>query len=193
MPAATPPADPPAPEGPAHNRGFFGDPDVLPVGAAAGFFERGVMTPPGSPATEAEEGPTPLPDLHLPVGIGQTYNPRQRASLDEGPLGGSGPPTAAATRSAGGPAGSPAMAGAVAPALAAPRVGTSTPEIFRPKPQTVAPIAGTGMVGTAVRPTLAARWMNDPTGRHQYRYWDGANWTENVYDAGVESRDPVAD
>ena len=39
--------------------------------------------------------------------------------------------------------------------------------------------------------TLAARSMNDPTGRHQYRYWDGGNWTENVYDAGVESRDAV--
>ena len=39
-------------------------------------------------------------------------------------------------------------------------------------------------------PTLAARWMNDPTGRHQYRYWDGGNWTENVYDAGVESPGP---
>ena len=38
---------------------------------------------------------------------------------------------------------------------------------------------------------MAARWLPDPTGRHQYRYWDGGSWTENVYDAGVESRDPV--
>jgi hypothetical protein len=43
---------------------------------------------------------------------------------------------------------------------------------------TVAPVA-----------SLAARWLPDPTGRHQYRYWDGGVWTENVYDAGVESRD----
>jgi hypothetical protein len=33
--------------------------------------------------------------------------------------------------------------------------------------------------------------MNDPTGRHQYRFWDGGRWTENVYDAGVEARDSV--
>jgi hypothetical protein len=73
----------------------------------------------------------------------------------------------------------------------APRVGASTPEIFRPRPESVTPIAGTAPVATAPQAILAARWMNDPTGRHQYRYWDGANWTENVYDAGVESRDPV--
>ena len=47
-----------------------------------------------------------------------------------------------------------------------------------------APTGGTG---------TAPGWLADPAGRHQYRYWDGGNWTENVYDAGVESRDPVAD
>jgi hypothetical protein len=42
-------------------------------------------------------------------------------------------------------------------------------------------------------PPNPPRWAADPTGRHQYRYWDGGQWTENVYDAGVESRDPVTD
>jgi hypothetical protein len=28
-------------------------------------------------------------------------------------------------------------------------------------------------------------------GRHQYRYWDGAAWTENVADSGQTSVDPV--
>ena len=37
---------------------------------------------------------------------------------------------------------------------------------------------------------MAARWMNDPTGRHQYRYWDGGRWTENVYDAGSRVAGP---
>ena len=84
------------------------------------------------------------------------------------------------------------VAGGALSTLTAPRVGTSSPEIFRPKPQAVAPIVGSG-TSTAPMATLAARWMNDPTGRHQYRYWDGGNWTENVYDAGVESRDAATD
>jgi hypothetical protein len=32
-------------------------------------------------------------------------------------------------------------------------------------------------------------WRVDPTGRHQYRYWDG-EWTERVSDFGVRSEDP---
>jgi len=40
-------------------------------------------------------------------------------------------------------------------------------------------------------PTVPAGWKADPTGRHQFRYWDGFNWTENVADAGEQSRDPV--
>ena len=38
------------------------------------------------------------------------------------------------------------------------------------------------------------RWAADPTGRHQYRYWDGTDWTEQVSDNGAVSTDPpVAD
>ena len=32
-------------------------------------------------------------------------------------------------------------------------------------------------------------WLPDPTGRHEYRYWDGSVWTENVSDTGVASKD----
>lgn len=35
-----------------------------------------------------------------------------------------------------------------------------------------------------------ARWAADPTGRHQYRYWDGERWTDQVSDNGVVSVDP---
>jgi uncharacterized RDD family membrane protein YckC len=35
-----------------------------------------------------------------------------------------------------------------------------------------------------------ARWAPDPLGRHQYRYWDGSQWTEHVSDDGVVSTDP---
>jgi hypothetical protein len=79
---------------------------------------------------------------------------------------------------------------------AAPVATRKTPEIFRPRPDTVAPLqtaAPTAVATMAPVATMAARWLPDPTGRHQYRYWDGGVWTENVYDAGVESRDAVVD
>lgn len=33
-------------------------------------------------------------------------------------------------------------------------------------------------------------WQPDPTGRHQYRYWDGSTWTDHVADDGVATSDP---
>ena len=38
----------------------------------------------------------------------------------------------------------------------------------------------------------AAGWQADPTGRHEHRYWDGSQWTDNVSDAGVASTDAYA-
>ncbi|HLH28673.1 MAG TPA: DUF2510 domain-containing protein, partial [Acidimicrobiales bacterium] len=38
---------------------------------------------------------------------------------------------------------------------------------------------------------VPAGWKADPTGRHQFRYWNGRHWTENVADAGVQNRDAV--
>jgi hypothetical protein len=32
-------------------------------------------------------------------------------------------------------------------------------------------------------------WYTDPTGRHEYRYWDGANWTAMVSDGGITATD----
>jgi hypothetical protein len=43
----------------------------------------------------------------------------------------------------------------------------------------------------AAAPTVPAGWKADPTGRHQFRYWDGFHWTENVADAGSQSKDSV--
>jgi uncharacterized protein YxjI len=36
-----------------------------------------------------------------------------------------------------------------------------------------------------------ANWYPDPTGRHEFRYWDGAAWTDNVSNQGVTASDPV--
>lgn len=37
----------------------------------------------------------------------------------------------------------------------------------------------------------AAQWHPDPLGRHELRYWDGSDWTDNVSDGGVPSTEPV--
>lgn len=37
----------------------------------------------------------------------------------------------------------------------------------------------------------AAAWQPDPTGNHEYRWWDGQRWTEHVADAGQASVDPL--
>jgi hypothetical protein len=38
----------------------------------------------------------------------------------------------------------------------------------------------------------APGWQPDPTGRHEYRYWDGTKWSDDVSDGGVTANDPVA-
>src|SRR5262245_7723123 len=35
-----------------------------------------------------------------------------------------------------------------------------------------------------------ANWHPDPFGRHELRYWDGAQWTEHVSSNGKQSVDP---
>jgi hypothetical protein len=37
----------------------------------------------------------------------------------------------------------------------------------------------------------AAGWLNDPYGRYQQRYWDGAAWTAHVATNGVQQVDPM--
>jgi hypothetical protein len=66
------------------------------------------------------------------------------------------------------------------------RSSISLTRSYRPKQRTSLPTAD----GT-VR-TVPAGWKADPTGRHQFRYWDGIHWTENVADAGEQSRDAAA-
>jgi hypothetical protein len=39
----------------------------------------------------------------------------------------------------------------------------------------------------------APGWLPDPTTRHQYRYWDGTRWTDDVADGGVASTDVLGE
>jgi hypothetical protein len=36
----------------------------------------------------------------------------------------------------------------------------------------------------------AAEWLPDPSGAHEFRYWDGAQWTDYVSDGGLRGRAP---
>lgn len=40
-------------------------------------------------------------------------------------------------------------------------------------------------------PSPNARWVADPTRRHELRLWDGNEWTANVSDSGVSGWDPI--
>lgn len=35
-------------------------------------------------------------------------------------------------------------------------------------------------------------WLSDPSSRHEFRYWDGAQWTASVSDQGVSQQDPIS-
>ena len=39
--------------------------------------------------------------------------------------------------------------------------------------------------------TPAANWYPDPGGKHEHRYWDGSQWTDNVADHGRQAVDPL--
>jgi hypothetical protein len=51
------------------------------------------------------------------------------------------------------------------------------------------PLAGSTPTPSVV-PSVPADWYKDPAGRYEFRYWDGAKWTENVSRAGVMYKDP---
>jgi Protein of unknown function (DUF2510) len=77
---------------------------------------------------------------------------------------------------------SPTVAPSISPAIAPP-TGLTRP--YNPQQRTSLP-------ATDSSPTVPPGWKADPTGRHQFRYWDGSLWTENVADAGVQARDAVS-
>ena len=46
--------------------------------------------------------------------------------------------------------------------------------------------------GSKVAPPPApAGWYADPSTRHGLRFWNGAAWTSDVSDAGVQAQDPI--
>jgi Protein of unknown function (DUF2510) len=61
------------------------------------------------------------------------------------------------------------------------RAAPATAPAPAPPPPAAAPAAGPGAPG----------WAADPYGRHQWRYWDGNRWTDQVADGSTQSTDPA--
>jgi hypothetical protein len=68
-----------------------------------------------------------------------------------------------------------------APPSPAPQVPTAPATPATPTTPTTPAAAGPGSPG----------WAADPFGRHQWRYWDGTRWTDQVADGSTQSTDPA--
>ncbi len=78
--------------------------------------------------------------------------------------------------------------GGTATATATAAAPVALARTYRPKQRTSLPVpAGV----SAPTPSVPPGWKADPTGRHQFRYWAGSQWTENVADDGEQSMDAV--
>ncbi len=67
----------------------------------------------------------------------------------------------------------------------------SSPSTFiSPTPASSSTPLATSTPTPSVAPSVPADWYKDPAGRYEFRYWDGAKWTENVSRAGVMYKDP---
>ena len=65
------------------------------------------------------------------------------------------------------------------------------PAYLATRPKYVALAHGTSVAAGGAVQSAGAGWHSDPMKRHEQRYWDGAQWTEHVSDAGVPSTDPL--
>jgi Protein of unknown function (DUF2510) len=72
--------------------------------------------------------------------------------------------------------------------LPAPVRPVAAPPPPAPAPAAPAPSAPTAPAGTGPG---SPGWAADPFGRHQWRYWDGTRWTDQVADGSTQSTDPA--
>jgi hypothetical protein len=58
-------------------------------------------------------------------------------------------------------------------------------------PAPVRPVRAPAPQPAAASATGSPGWAGDPFGRHQWRYWDGSRWTDQVADGSTQSTDPA--
>lgn len=71
------------------------------------------------------------------------------------------------------------------------RTGDVTRFLEAFNPTTTPSGSSSGLASEPQTPSSPARWAPDPSGRHEYRYWDGNEWTGDVSDGGHTSHDPL--
>ncbi len=89
---------------------------------------------------------------------------------------------------------------AVANARARGRLATANAELSYLRPEVArlqqwlsgGPVTASGSPegGRDTHRPAPPQWHPDPSGRHQYRLWDGTSWTDQVSDGGVVATDP---
>ncbi|HMF82124.1 MAG TPA: DUF2510 domain-containing protein [Acidimicrobiia bacterium] len=75
-----------------------------------------------------------------------------------------------------------------APARPAPRTAPAAAPPAAARTTATAPVAPSA---PPTAPPVAPGWAADPYGRHQWRYWDGGRWTDQVADGSTQSTDPA--
>jgi hypothetical protein len=100
-------------------------------------------------------------------------------------------PSPAHTPTSGGGAGDGFM-GTGGTALRSAPAPVSLSRTYRPTQRTSLPVPTPDRNDPASSPSVPAGWKADPTGRHQFRYWGGTRWTDNVADNGEQSTDAPA-
>jgi uncharacterized protein len=58
--------------------------------------------------------------------------------------------------------------------------------------QSAARLSESGSAYRQQTPSMAAQWYSDPSGRHEYRYWNGASWTDGIANNGQAGKDALA-
>jgi hypothetical protein len=61
----------------------------------------------------------------------------------------------------------------------------------RSRPAASPGLSQSGLSEGAAKATNPPRWLPDPRGRFERRYWDGDRWTDYVANGGTVSRDPL--
>jgi Kef-type K+ transport system membrane component KefB len=86
-------------------------------------------------------------------------------------------------------------AAAIVAVLLALRAQSLIPAPVRPAPAAAPAVepAATPAAAPAATPAPGTPgWAADPFARHQWRYWDGTRWTDQVADGSTQSTDPPA-
>jgi len=102
------------------------------------------------------------------------------------PMQGYGMPPAYASAPTPTPAYAPAYAPVEVPAQVAPAVVQAVPVPAVAVPAVAVPAVA---VPAVAPPAVPAGWQPDPSGKYEYRWWDGQAWTRSVSTGGVTGTD----